>query len=84
LAQAVEQWLRDGRPGNTVPEDFDGSEPKLLKNETLIDDIERFRRRGREVKATIHTIQSSCFPHSYCKGRMREQVGALAQAGTPV
>lgn len=63
----VTRW----RPGNTVLEDFDGSEPKLLKNETLIDGIERFRRHRRE-KATIDIIQSSCFPHSYCKGRMRE------------
>jgi hypothetical protein len=82
--QACESWLKDGGvPPGVMLVDHEVDVPKLVKGESITDAIERLRRRGREVKATIHSIQSSCFPRSYCKGRMREQVGALAQAGTP-
>ena len=82
--QAVEGWLRDGRPGNTVLKDYDGSEPpKLLKGEDLLSALERIRRNGRELKARLHTMRSSCFPSAYCKKRMREMVEQLAQRGAP-
>jgi hypothetical protein len=47
------------RPHGTTLEDYDGEEPKLLKNETVTDAVERLRRRGRELKANLHRIQSA-------------------------
>jgi hypothetical protein len=38
-------------------------------------------RKVREGRAELHRIQSSCFPSSYCKQRMREQIEQLAQRG---
>ena len=78
---ACEDFLRYGVPGNCQIAVIEVEEPKLLKNEGLMDGIARFQRRGREIKATIHTIQSSCFPKDYCKSRAREMVEALAERG---
>ena len=47
----------------------------------LLDAIENRRRRGREIRALIHTIRSCCFPKSYCKQRAREQIDVLAERG---
>lgn len=80
LANA-EIWLRDGRPHGTVLEDYQNEPPKLNKGESLIDGIDRVRRAGRQIKASINTIQSSCFPRSYCKQRAHEQVEQLAIRG---
>ena len=74
---------RDGRPGNTVLEDFSGPEPKLLKNEDLLSGLDRVRQRGREMKADLHRIQSAPYPSSYAKQRMRAQIEALAMSGAP-
>jgi hypothetical protein len=81
--QAVEGWVKNGRPGGTVLQDHEVEPPKLLKNEDLLSALERIRRRGREIKALRHTIQSSCYPSSYCKERARDAVEALAQQGAP-
>jgi hypothetical protein len=78
---AVEDYLRHGVPGNCKLEAAAEVEPKLNKGETVTDAIERLRRRGRELKAAIHTIRSSCFPSGYCKQRAREQVEQLSQRG---
>jgi hypothetical protein len=77
---ACEDWLRHGVPGNCKLEAVELEQPKLVKGETVLDGIDRLRRRRRELKAAIHTIQSSCFPKSYCKNRAREMVEALARA----
>lgn len=82
--QAVESFLRDGRPGNTSLDAVEIEPPKLNKGETVLDAVERLRRRGRELKADAHRIQSALFPAAYAKQRMREQIEALAQAGEPV
>ena len=82
--QAVEGYLRDGRPANCVLKDHDAPEVKLAKGETgLLDAIENRRRRVKELKATLHTIRSSCFPSAYCKQRMREMVESIALRGQP-
>jgi hypothetical protein len=81
---ACEDWLRHGVPGGTTLQDFDGPEAKLLKGENgLLDAIENRRRRVREIKASIHTIRSSCYPSSYCKQRLREMVAQLAARSVP-
>jgi hypothetical protein len=80
VLSAVETWLKHGVPGNCQLEAAEIEEPKLLKNESITDAIERLRRRGRELKADLHRIQSAPYPSSYCKRRMRETVEALAQA----
>jgi len=80
----VETWLRDGRPHGTVLQDYDGPAPKLLKNETVIDAIERLRRRGRDLNADLIRIRSAPFPSAYVRGKIKREVEALAQAGAPL
>jgi hypothetical protein len=57
--------------------------PKLNKGETIIEAVERFRRRVRELKADLHRIQSAPFPSTHAKTKMRAQIEALAQRGAP-
>jgi hypothetical protein len=80
---ACEAWLRDGRPGGVALVDVEVDAPKLNKNETVIDAIERTRRRVRELRADLHRIASAPFPSSYAKQQMRAQVAALVQRGAP-
>ena len=54
----VEGWLRQGIPGNCSLEPAVIEPPKLLKGETLLDALDRVRRRGREIKAALHTVRS--------------------------
>lgn len=78
----VALWLQDGRPRGTTLEDHDDApEPKLNKGETLLDAIERHRRRARELRADAHRVRSSPFPSSHCKQRARAQIEQLAQRG---
>jgi len=78
----VEDFLRHGMPGNCqIAAEIEVEPPKLLKGEGPLDGAARFQRRGREIKAAIHTIRSSCFPKSYCRQRMREQVEPLVRRG---
>ena len=84
VVSAVESWLRGGGvPGGCVLRDFDGPEPKLIKSESIVDGIERLRRRCREIKADIHRIQSAPYSSVNAKARMRSQVEALAEIGSP-
>jgi hypothetical protein len=75
--------LRDGKPGNTTLEAVEVEPPKLNKGETVVDAIERHRRRVRELRADLHRIESAPYPSSYAKQRMRAQIGQLAQRGAP-
>jgi hypothetical protein len=82
--QACEDWLKNGGiPVGVTLQDHEAEPPKLAKGENVIDAIERIRRRGRELKADLHRIQSAPYPSSYAKQRMREMIEALAQIGTP-
>jgi hypothetical protein len=78
LLAATETLLKTGRPGNCVLEAVEIEPVKLLKGEGTLDGIERLRRFGRERKAEIHTIQSSPYPRSHCKSRVREQIELVA------
>jgi hypothetical protein len=61
-ASACETWLKSGVPGGcTLEEPIETETPKLLKGETVLDGIERLRRRGRELKADIHRVRSACY-----------------------
>jgi hypothetical protein len=81
---ACEDWLKHGRPGGVVLQDFDGPEPQLLKGEKdLIAAIENRRRRVRELRATKHTIESAPYLSSVCKAKMRDEIEALAARGEP-
>lgn len=83
-AKAVcEDFLRHGLPGNCQIAETEIEPPKLAKGETVIDAIERLRRRCRELKADAHRISSSPFPSVYCKAQMRGQIEALAMQGAP-
>jgi hypothetical protein len=80
---AVMAWLANGKPANTVCEDFEGPEPKLNKGEDLVAAIERLRRRVRELRADLHRIESAPFPSTHAKARAKAQSEELAQAGAP-
>ena len=75
--------MRDGKPGNTTLEAVEVEPPKLNKGETVVDAIERHRRRVRELRADLHRIESAPYPSSSAKQRMRAQIGQLAQRGAP-
>ena len=75
--------MRDGRPGGTGLEAVEIEPPKLLKGEDVLSAVERLRRRGRELKAAIHTTRSAPYPSSHAKAQMRAQIEALAQRGAP-
>jgi hypothetical protein len=83
VMSACEGWLRGGVPPGCVLQDHDGEQPKLIKGESVLDAIERLRRRGRELKASIHRIESAPFSSGYAKQRMRAQIEALAMQGAP-
>jgi hypothetical protein len=78
---ACEDWLRYGVPANCQIEAIEVEPPKLLKSEGLMDGVARLQRRGREIKATIHSIRSSPFPKDHCKRRAHETVEALERRG---
>ena len=79
----VEQWLKHGKPSGVLLQDHEADPPKLNKGETAIDAIERLRRRGRELKADLHRIESAPYPSTYCKAQMRTQIEQLAMQGAP-
>lgn len=75
----VEGWLKAGIPGNCTLEPAVIEPPKLGKNETLLDALDRVRRRGREIKASLHTVRSAPWPSAHVKRRLREIVERLAR-----
>jgi len=79
----VESWLSGGKPSGVVLRDHAEETLKLPKDEDVLTFIERQRRRVREARAALHTIESSPFPSAYCKRRMIEQITALAERGRP-
>ena len=81
--QSVKSWLRDGKPPNTAVEDFEAAEMKLSKGETLLEAIERHRRRARELRADVVRVQSAPYPSGHCKEKLRQEVEALAARGAP-
>ena len=80
--RSVENWLQS-RPGGTRLEDYSGPEPKLLKGESLIDAIDRHRKRAREIQSDLAAVEGAPFPSSHAKAKARRQVEELAQRGAP-
>jgi hypothetical protein len=66
-----------------VLQDIEGKPPQLLKNETVIDAIERHRRRGRELKADLNRIRSAPYPSEHVRAKIKQEVEALAMVGAP-
>jgi hypothetical protein len=80
--QATEDWLRTGKPGNTVLEAVETELPKPARGENgLIDQIENRRRRVRELKADLHRIESACLPSNVAKQKVRSEIDALVARG---
>jgi hypothetical protein len=80
----VESWLRQGKPGNTAVEAVEIEAPRLLKNETVLGGIERLRKQGEEVKATLSRIASSPFPSRHARIKIKQEIETIAKAGAPV
>ena len=76
-------WLRDGKPSGVVLEDRETPERRLNKGESLMDAVERHRRRVRKLRADLNRIRSSPYPSSHCKQRVREMITELAERGRP-
>lgn len=83
VSAACEDFLRHGVPGNCQIAEIEIEPPKLLKDETVLDAVERLRRRVRELRADQHRIRSAPFPSAFAKQRAREQIEALAMQGAP-
>jgi hypothetical protein len=77
---ACEAWLREH---GTALEAVEIEPPKLLKGEAVIDAVERFRRRVKELKADLHRIESAPYPSSFAKQRLRGMVEQLAARAVP-
>jgi hypothetical protein len=80
---ACEHYLRHGVPDGCQIEAVEIEPTKLAKGEDIFSALEKIRRRGREIKASLHTIASAPFPSKQAKARMREMVEQLAQRGQP-
>ncbi|WP_136626025.1 hypothetical protein [Bradyrhizobium macuxiense] len=59
-------------------------EPNLKKGETVIDALERLRRRARELQADLARVRAAPWPSGLAKERMRKQIDQLAEAGRPI
>jgi hypothetical protein len=85
LVRRCEEFLREGKPRGTVLLEAPTIEPSdvLKPDETLVAGVERLRHRLRELAADQRRIESSPYPSADCKARMREQIDAIANRGTP-
>jgi hypothetical protein len=86
-AGAQRAWLVDARrrPANCILEAVkDEDIADLVKRgETIVDAIERYRLRLRELKADIHRVRSSPLPSADAKAQVRAQITALAESARP-
>ncbi len=79
MRTACEQWLRD-KPPNTAIEHAPVELPKFFKTEaTILDAIERYRRRARELVADLRRIKASSYPRDYSRAKSTAEVLALAE-----
>jgi hypothetical protein len=81
----VEDWLGSGVPRGCTIVDHEPIDAAALlkKNETLIDAVERVRRRGREIAADLNRVRTAPHPSADRKLAMRQQVDALAELAAP-
>jgi hypothetical protein len=81
--QAVEIWLRDGKPANTTLAVVETPLPKLDKNEGLLDAVANRRRKAQELRDELDRVENAPLTASECRAAMRKQIEALAQSGQP-
>jgi hypothetical protein len=81
--KACEDYLRSGRPGGTVFETVLAELPKLSKGESLVEAVEKMRRRVRELRSRAEQIAASQYPPEVTKQKMREQIMRLAEQNAP-
>lgn len=55
----------------------------LKKGESVVDGIERYRHRLRELAADAHRIRSAPYPSAEAKAKLRQHIAQLAEAGVP-
>jgi hypothetical protein len=81
---AVETYLRGGRPRGTVMVDSEIEAPKPQRGEnSLMDQLENRRRRIREIDASLHAVRCAPFFSSYCAAKLRAKIMAEAERGCP-
>lgn len=83
LIAACENFLRSGMPTGMVIATRPEFEPKLRKNETLLEAVERERYRLGELDADERRAKAAPIPSSVAKARMREQLSRRAEQSAP-
>ena len=88
LERSVNDWVtRGGIHGECVLESVEDAplSELLTKNDggRIAEAVERYRNRLRELAADLHRTKSAPWPSSAAKAAVRDQINALAEAGTP-
>jgi hypothetical protein len=81
--KTCEDYLRSGKPGGTIFETVPAELPKLARGESLVEAVEKMRRRVRELRADAERIAASQYPAEVTKQKMREQIMRLAEQNAP-
>lgn len=79
VVSEVESYLRHGVPGGCALEAVEVEPPKPNKGESLLDHLDRVRRRCRELRADLHRTRSASYPLAHVKRKLREIVERIAR-----
>ena len=84
LLSSIERYLSEGLSGvGDAIKLHKGSAPSPHKGESLVDAVERCRRRLRELDADRHRIASAPWHSAEAKRRARTEIDKLAERGQP-
>ena len=83
LCNNVETYLADGIPSGCTLQALPEPAVKLAKGQNILDLIEDKRRRGRELKADLHTCRSAPITSAAARAKVRAFVEKLAERGAP-
>lgn len=83
LVTRIEGWVADSASASLAFLPIEHAAPKLGKNEHLLDAIDRVRRRGRELAADRHRIESAPIFAAEAKAKARTYLEELAARARP-
>jgi hypothetical protein len=78
---ACNSYLKSGKPGGTVLIDYTGDPPKLRNDQSLPDEISRFRKKIAELQAEIADIENRPLPSAYCRKKAKAYIETLSARG---